>query len=78
MVSGRANIIPALATPWCELSRAGVYGWSTKFNLDDSRNLLATTVLQGGHLEAFQIKANLSAIAGGVAAMVAAAGERGC
>ena len=49
---------------------AGIYGWSQTI---DSSTLLATTILEGGHLDAFRGEANLAAIADGVAAMVAAA-----
>ena len=49
---------------------AGIYGWSQKI---DSSTLLATTILEGGHIDAFRGEANLAAIADGVAAMVAAA-----
>ena len=49
---------------------AGIYGWSQKI---DSSTLLATTILEGGHLAPFRGEANLAAIADGVAAMVAAA-----
>ena len=49
---------------------AGIYGWSQTI---DSSTLLATTILEGSHLEAFRGEANLAAIADGVAAMVAAA-----
>ena len=49
---------------------AGIYGWSQKI---DSSTLLATTILEGSHIDAFRGEANLAAIADGVAAMVAAA-----